>query len=181
MANGHLLASMDAAGYVGEFFRTHCNTDTKLNCWHHLSSSLTCEFIDAHFLTKSCPTNTGMGHLMLMNRHHYALDHSVPDFATTNMIWEQKWINTKFHTLLRFGTKSPLVALRLLHAVPTADHISSIVANSLPSAVQAVIEGLRESLVVEVHNTVKAELSALCTGSVDRPSRLPGVGRFSPC
>jgi DEAD/DEAH box helicase len=149
---GRRLTSEDNSEFLKSFFQEHCNAVIQLNRWRQTSASLSREFIDDRFLAGSRRSAVGMGHSTAVARQHYGQDHDTPAFATSDVLYEQSWVDTEFHALLGFGSKPPPTALRLRKS--DEDRIQATIRASLndmrQGIVQDVLEGLREIMEKEV-------------------------------
>jgi DEAD/DEAH box helicase len=155
LAHGRRLNAEDDSEFLGHFFREHCNAAVQLNRWRQTSASLSREFIDDRFLAASRRSAVGMGHSVATARKHYAQDYSTPAFATSDVLYEQSWVDTEFHALLGFGSKPPPVALRLRKSDE----------DSMQETIRAALNDMKQGIVREVleglGDVIKREISVL--------------------
>lgn len=163
VSRGRVLGSADGSQYLKEFFKTSCNASIGLNCWRQLSASISREFIDDRHLTASRPRDRGMGHSTSVSRGHYGQDIDLPEWVSSDIIYEQTWIDEQFHAILGFGAKRPPTAIRLRDSAD-ADAIMTAIANHLPTIIRPIlIEELRKTAAGDwlggVQEMIRAELA----------------------
>jgi len=161
------------------FFEKTCDARIRLNRWRHVSASINREFIDESLLSSQRRrSDLSMGHSTEVGRRHYALDHDTPEFATSDVLWEQTWIDGQFHAVLGFGSNPPPIALRLqksthvLQLEETISGLRSVVEETSSKMAEFVGEMSRsfDLLASSLSQTLKAELSTLAL------SKLPEAG-----
>jgi hypothetical protein len=158
LTQGRRLTSEDDSEFLRDFFQEHCNAVIQLNRWRQTSASLSREFIDDRFLTESRRSAVGMGHSTAIARKHYAQDHDTPAYATSDILYEQSWVDAEFHALLGFGSKPSPIALRLRKSEDT-----------IQATVRAALEDMKQGIVQDVlegQATVRAALEDMRQGIV---------------
>jgi hypothetical protein len=154
LIQGRRLTSEDDSEFLRVFFQQLCNAVIQLNRWRQTSASLSREFIDDRFLAASRRSAVGMGHSTGVARKHYAQDHDTPAFATSDVLYEQSWVDTEFHALLGLGSKPPPVALRLRNS---EDAIQATIRATLNDMRQGMVQDMLEGL----GDIIKREISLL--------------------
>jgi hypothetical protein len=155
LVQGRRLNAEDDSELLRNFFRKYCNAAIQLNRWRQTSASLSREFIDDRFLATSRRSAVGMGHSVTTARKHYAQDHDTPAFATSDVLYEQSWVDTEFHALLGFGSKPPPVALRL--RMSNEDAMQATISTTLNDMKQEIVREVLEGL----GDVIKREISFL--------------------
>ena len=177
LAQGRRLTSEDDSEFLCTFFKENCNAIIQLNRWRQTSASLSREFIDDRFLVAGRHLAVGIGHSSAVARKHYGQDYDTPAFATSDILYEQSWVDSEFHALLGFGSKSPPVALR--HRKSNEATIQEIVRAELKDVRQGIVQDVLEGL----GDIIKREVSLLVSKNpamMTLPPPLPYAHLSSP-
>jgi len=156
LIQGRRLTAEDDSEFLGHFFQEHCNAAVRLNRWRQTSASLSREFIDDRFLAANRRSAIGMGHSVATARKHYAQDFDTPAFTTSDVLYEQSWVDAEFHALLGFGSKPPPVALRLRKSdEDTMQATIKVALNDMKQEiVREVLEGLGDVFKKEISDLI---------------------------
>jgi hypothetical protein len=164
VSRGRRIDSKENSEILGAFFRETCGANIQLNRCRQLSATIAREFIDERFLTAHRRSDKGMGHSAGITKNHYSRDHDMFDFATSDELYEQRWVDTQYQAVLGFSNLPPPVALRLRGA-PTEERLSEMITGTVKIAFQALASELKQSLaqalVGEMHKVVQTEVQAM--------------------
>lgn len=174
LVQGRKLTSEDDSEFLRLFFQDHCDAVIQLNRWRQTSASLSREFIDDRFLAANRRSAVGMGHSVAIARKHYGQDHDTPAFATSDVLYEQSWVDTEFHALLGFGSKPPPLALRLRNS--DDDTIQATIRAALKDMKQEIVREVLEGL----GDIIKRETSLLIPKGPDHTLKQDHVRFPSP-
>ncbi|KIL54330.1 hypothetical protein M378DRAFT_182579, partial [Amanita muscaria Koide BX008] len=172
-SQGRLLGSKENSQYLGAFFRRSCNADIQLNRCRQLEATLGREFVDERFLIAHRRSDKGMGHSSGIGKNHYAVDHDMLEFTTSDELFEQCWVDTQYQAVLGLGNEPPPVALRL-RGTPTEERLSETISGSVQTAFQALAGELKQSLVQalvqEMRGLIRTEVQEALTMGLSPPS-----------
>jgi hypothetical protein len=167
IAQGQRLSSADDSVYLARFFKESCDADIRLNRWRQLAGSLTREFIDERFLTMNRRSDLGMGHSTATSRRNYGQDQDMAEFASSDAMFEQCWVDGEFHAILGLGSKPLPLAIRLRTA-PTQVNISAATVEPFQDALRAAISSLRQSIAEDVIGSLREVIRAEISTFVER-------------
>jgi hypothetical protein len=167
IAQGQRLSSADDSVYLARFFKESCDADIRLNRWRQLAGSLTREFIDERFLTMNRRSDLGMGHSTATSRRNYGQDQDMAEFASSDAMFEQCWVDGEFHAILGLGSKPLPLAIRLRTA-PTQVNVSAATVEPFQDALRAAISSLRQSIAEDVIGSLREVIRAEISTFVER-------------
>ena len=149
-----LTASHDSA-FLEVFFNKHCDAHIQLNRWRQVSASLKREFINEKFLSACRRSDSSMGHTMAVSRKYYAQDHDTPEFATSDILFEQTWVDRQLHALLGLGSETPPLPQRFQEQIQVAE------IGKIGASVTACMADLREIKAAVMNNMVGGSTEAI--------------------
>ena len=151
MASGARLTPAEDSELLQDFFTRECDGAViNLKRWRQLTCSLSREFIDEQYLASVHRSDLAMGHSTAMSRRHYAQDYETPEFATSDVFYEQTWVDSQFHSFLGLGTDQPPIPLRLRRSIATKE------VEKMQESVATAIEHMKTAAQVVVAETGEA-------------------------